>query len=186
MSAYPYQDRFPVNRTLPEHGRPREEILAEMQALATEEDASWEGGRVSGTMYCGDHDHYNFMNDVFGLYAHVNILQRDICPSATRYEGEVLAMALDLFHGDAVTDGEPAGLVTSGGTGSICHAVLAYRERAQLHQARDRSPGLRQGLSPVRDRAAPGPGRPGHHAGRRRLGARQHRRPDHRIHGLGL
>ena len=138
MSAYPYQDRFPVNRTLPEHGRPREEILAEMQALATEEDASWEGGRVSGTMYCGDHDHYNFMNDVFGLYAHVNILQRDICPSATRYEGEVLAMALDLFHGDAVTDGEPAGLVTSGGTGSICHAVLAYRERAQLHQARDR------------------------------------------------
>ena len=27
MSAYPYQDRFPVSRTLPEHGRPREEIL---------------------------------------------------------------------------------------------------------------------------------------------------------------
>ena len=130
MSAYPYQDRFPVNRTLPEHGRPREEILKEMRALAEEEDASWESGRVSGTMYCGDHDHYAFMNDVFGLYAHVNILQRDICPSATRYEGEVLAMALDLFHAEAVTDGEPAGLVTSGGTGSICHAVLAYREVA--------------------------------------------------------
>ena len=130
MSAYPYQDRFPVNRTLPEHGRPRDEILAEMRALAEEEDVAWEGGRVSGTMYCGDHDHYAFMNDVFGLYAHVNILQRDICPSATRYEGEVIAMALDLFNAGAVTDGEPAGLVTSGGTGSICHAVLAYREKA--------------------------------------------------------
>ncbi len=131
MSSYPYQDRFPVNRTLPEKGRPRDEILAEMAALAHEEDASWEGGRVSGTMYCGDHDHYDFLNDVFGLYAHVNILQRDITPSATRYEGEVIAMALDLFHADAVTDGEPAGLVTSGGTGSICHAVLAYREVAR-------------------------------------------------------
>ena len=130
MSSYPYKDRFPINRTLPEKGRPRDEIVAEMRALAVEEDVAWEGGKVSGTMYCGDHDHYSFMNDVFGLYAHVNILQRDICPSATRYEGEVLAMALDLFHADAVTDGEPAGLITSGGTGSICHAVLAYREVA--------------------------------------------------------
>jgi glutamate/tyrosine decarboxylase-like PLP-dependent enzyme len=130
MSSYPYKDRFPVNRTLPEHGRPREEIVAEMRALAEEEDVAWESGKVSGTMYCGDHDHYSFMNDVFGLYAHVNILQRDICPSATRYEGEVIAMALDLFHAGEVTDGEPAGLITSGGTGSICHAVLAYREKA--------------------------------------------------------
>ena len=131
MAPYPYKDRFPVNRTLPEKGRPREDVLAEMRSLAIEEDVSWEGGKVSGTMYCGDHDHYSFMNDVFGLYAHVNILQRDICPSATRYEGEVIAMALDLFHADAVTDGEPVGLVTSGGTGSICHAVLAFREKAR-------------------------------------------------------
>ena len=130
MSAYPYQDRFPVNRELPEQGRPRDEILAEMTELAREEDQSWESGRVSGTMYCGDHDHYDFMNDVFGLYAHVNILQRDICPSATRYEGEVLAMARSLFHAEAVTDGEPAGLLTSGGSGSIAHAVLAFREKA--------------------------------------------------------
>lgn len=131
MTAFPYQDRFPVNRTMPEQGRPRQEILAEMTALAAEEDQSWESGKVSGTMYCGDRDHYSFMNDVFGLYAHVNILQRDICPSATRYEGEVIAMALDLFHAGEVTDGEPAGLLTTGGTGSIMHAVLAYREKAR-------------------------------------------------------
>ncbi len=130
MSSYPYADRFPVNRTFPEQGRDRGDVLAEMAQLAKEEDQSWETGRVSGTMYCGDHDHYSFMNEVFGLYAHVNILQRDICPSATRYEGEVLAMTLDLFNAQAVTDGEPAGLVTSGGTGSITHAVLAYREKA--------------------------------------------------------
>lgn len=130
MTAFPYADRFPVNRTLPEKGRPREEVLAEMRQLAEEEDTFWESGRVSGTMYCGDHDHYAFMNEAFGLYAHVNILQRDMCPSATRYEGEVIAMALDLFNADAVTDAEPVGLLTTGGTGSIMHAVLAFREMA--------------------------------------------------------
>jgi glutamate/tyrosine decarboxylase-like PLP-dependent enzyme len=81
-------------------------------------------------MYCGDHDHYDFMAEAFGRFAHVNVLQRDMCPSATKFEAEILAMALDLFHADAVTDGEPAGLVTTGGTGSILHAVLAYREQA--------------------------------------------------------
>jgi glutamate/tyrosine decarboxylase-like PLP-dependent enzyme len=82
-------------------------------------------------MYCGDHEHYDFMNEAFGLFAHVNALQRDICPSATRFEGEIIAMTLDLLHGEAVTDAEPVGIVTSGGTGSIAHAVLAYRDHAR-------------------------------------------------------
>ncbi|MGO9560826.1 MAG: pyridoxal phosphate-dependent decarboxylase family protein [Acidimicrobiales bacterium] len=127
---YPYAERFGVNRTLPEKGRPRSEILAELQEMAKSEDASWESGKCSGTMYCGDHDHYGFMNEAFALYAHVNALQRDICPSQTRFEGEIIAMALDLFHAEAIQGTTPAGLVTSGGTGSICHAVLAYREHA--------------------------------------------------------
>ncbi len=101
---FPYAERYPVNRGLPEHGRPREEVLAELHDMAKEEDAFWETGKCSGTMYCGDHDHYDFMNEAFGLFAHVNVLQRDMCPSATRFEGEIIAMALDLFHAEAVTD----------------------------------------------------------------------------------
>jgi glutamate/tyrosine decarboxylase-like PLP-dependent enzyme len=129
---YPYADRFGVNRALPEHGRSREEVLAELHEMARLEDRSWESGRCSGTMYCGDHDHYNFQNEAFGLFAHVNALQRDICPSATRFEGEIIAMALDLMHAEAATaaGATPAGLVTTGGTGSILHAVLSYREQA--------------------------------------------------------
>ena len=130
MDDYPYRNRFSVNRALPQQGRSREDVLAELRAMAHEEDAFWETGRCSGTMYCGDHDHYAFMNEAFGLFAHVNALQRDMCPSATKFEGEVIAMALDLFHAGAVTDGEPVGLVTTGGTGSIAHAMLAYREHA--------------------------------------------------------
>jgi glutamate/tyrosine decarboxylase-like PLP-dependent enzyme len=130
-STHPYAERYGVQRALPEKGRPRDEILDELRAMAAEEDASWETGKVSGTMYCGDHDHYAFLNEAFGLYAHVNALQRDICPSQTRFEGEIIAMTLDMLHADAVTDGEPVGIVTSGGSGSIAHAMLAYREKAR-------------------------------------------------------
>ena len=130
MSTYPYADRFEVNRTLPEHGRTRDEVLDELRQMAKEEDAFWETGKMSGSMYCGDHGHYDFLTEAFGLYAHVNALQRDVCPSATKFEGEIIAMTLDLMHGEAVTDGDPVGVVTTGGTGSILHAVLAYREHA--------------------------------------------------------
>src|SRR5215218_9444611 len=133
FNSYPYADRYPVNHTLPEDGRPREEILAELRTMAAEEDRVWEGGRCSGTMYCGDRGHYAFLTQAFGLFAHQNALQRDMCPSATRFEGEVIAMALDLMHaGQPETDragarprikAEPAGMVTSGGSASIAQAM---------------------------------------------------------------
>ena len=134
MSDFPYTDRFGVNRVLPEKGRPRDEVLAEMRTMAAAEDRTWETGKVSGTMYCGDHGHYRFLDEAFGLFAHVNVLQRDICPSATKFEGEVIAMALDLMHAEAVTDTEPVGMITTGGTGSIIHALLAYRDHAAAHR----------------------------------------------------
>jgi glutamate/tyrosine decarboxylase-like PLP-dependent enzyme len=127
-NRFPYAERFGVNRTLPERGRPRDEVLEELRTIAKEEDAFWETGKCSGTMYCGDHVHYDYLNEAFSLFAHMNALQRDMCPSSTRFEGEIIAMGLDLFHAEAIDDTEPAGLVTSGGTGSIMHAVLAYRE----------------------------------------------------------
>lgn len=130
MSDFPYADRFPVHRTLPATGRDRAEVLAELDTMAREEDATWETGKISGTMYCGDHDHYAFLSEAFAKFAHVNALQRNLCPSQTKFEGEIIAMVLDLMHADAVTGTTPAGLVTSGGTFSILHAILAYREYA--------------------------------------------------------
>jgi glutamate/tyrosine decarboxylase-like PLP-dependent enzyme len=138
MSPYPYADRVPVHRTLHETGLPRQEILAILGSMAAEEDRAWEGGRCSGTMYCGDHDHYAFLNEAFSLFSHVNALQRDMCPSATRFESEIIAMTLDLLHAEAVTGSEPVGLISSGGTGSICHALLAYRDHAAATRGIDR------------------------------------------------
>lgn len=128
FDAYPYAPRFPVNRGFPDAPRPRDEVLDELRTLAGEEDTVWQDGRCSGTIYCGDREHYAFLNEIFGLFAHQNALQRDMCPSATRFEGEIIAMALDLFNAEAA-GATPAGMVTTGGTGSILHAVLTYREQ---------------------------------------------------------
>jgi sphinganine-1-phosphate aldolase len=130
MTFYPYADRYEVVRGLPSEGRPRQAILAELREMAELEDAKWEGGKASGSFYCGDHEHYEFMGEAYSMYSHMNAMQRDVCPSATRFEGEIIAMGLDLMHASAVTDCEPAGMLTSGGSGSILHAMLAYREQA--------------------------------------------------------
>jgi glutamate/tyrosine decarboxylase-like PLP-dependent enzyme len=138
-SAYPYAETHDVLRGMPSEGRSRVSIVEELTALARAEDATWETGKCSGTMYCGDHEHYDFMGRVFELFAHVNALQRDMCPSMTKFEGEIIAMTLELLHADAVgPEPEPAGLVTSGGSGSILHAVLAYREHARETRGIDR------------------------------------------------
>lgn len=130
MSSFPYEDRYEVNRVLPRDGRPTDEVLKELHEIASSEDAFWETGKCSGTMYCGDHEHYAYLNEAFSLFAHVNALQRDMCPSATKFEAEIISMALDLMHAGAVSATTPAGLITTGGTGSIAHAMLAYREHA--------------------------------------------------------
>ena len=133
MTSHPYAERYPVLRGMPSEGRSRDDILGELRDMATAEDSFWQTGKASGSFYCGDMDHYAFMSQAFAMYGHMNALQRDVCPSATRFEGEIIAMGLDLFNASAATaaGGDPVGMITSGGSGSILHAVLAYREHAR-------------------------------------------------------
>jgi sphinganine-1-phosphate aldolase len=128
MSDFPYAGQFEIHRTLPEHGTDQDTILEILSTMSTTENRVWETGQCSGTMYCGDHDHYDFLNKAFANFSYVNSLQRDMCPSATKFEAEIIAMTLDLLGASARTSTIPAGLVTSGGSGSIAHAMLAYRE----------------------------------------------------------
>ena len=136
--TFPYAQRFGVTRAIPAKGRSRAEIVAEIGQMAGEEDAFWQTGKCSGTMYRGDLDHYEFLAQCFAPFAHVNALQRDMCPSATRFEGEIIAMALDLMHAPAVAehhpDESPCGSVTGGGTDSIITALLAYREQGRVER----------------------------------------------------
>ena len=134
-SLYPYAAEFGVVATLPEQGLGHQAILDQLRSMARREDHAWEGGRCSGTMYCGDHEHYAFLNEVFGLFSHVNALQRDLCLSMNRFESEVIAMTLDMLHGEAVAAHDPkqraCGAMGFGGTESILNAMLAYRDYAR-------------------------------------------------------
>ncbi len=129
--ARAYRERYGVNRRFPEKGRPQPDLMRELREMAEAEDTFWQTGRCSGSLYRGNMEHYGFLNQAAELYSHVNALQRDICPSASRFESEIIAMTLDMMHGDAVPGGTACGVVTTGGTDSIMSGVLAHRERAR-------------------------------------------------------
>ncbi|HUC32637.1 MAG TPA: aminotransferase class V-fold PLP-dependent enzyme [Ilumatobacteraceae bacterium] len=123
MGLYPYADKYPVVRAFPQQGRPRADVLTEIDEMAEVEDSPYHEGRISGSIYSGDEEHYAFLNDVFGYFSHANVLQRDMYPSATRFEGEIIAMTADMLHAP-----EPIGVLTSGGTESLMNPLLVYRE----------------------------------------------------------
>src|SRR5512136_345548 len=129
---HPYNSKFKVFTKLPEKGRDEQEVLAELAYMSEQENKKWLGGQCSGTMYHGGLEHYEFLNKAFGLFSSVNILQRDLCPSGTKFEAEVLSMVGKMLHGDEVSKvnryDEEAGAITSGGTESIYNAMYVYRD----------------------------------------------------------
>ena len=144
---HPYAGRYPVNERMPERGLERDGLLAALAEMAAEEDRRGDEGRVSGSIYSGDHEHYAFQVAAFGHFAHANVLQRDMYPSATKMEAEIIAMTADMLHGDDTT----GGLLTSGGTESLVTAMLTYREWARNTRGIERA----QVIMPVT-------GHPGH------------------------
>ena len=139
---YPYAETHGVIRSLPAEGRSPDDILEELQKIARKEDAAWESGRCSGSMYSGDHEHYGFLNAVCALFSHVNAIQRDMCPSMTRFESDIIAMATDIMHGEEVTRHDPkqkaCGAFGFGGTESIINPLLVYRDKAREERGVDR------------------------------------------------
>lgn len=139
---HPYNDLFPVHTTIPAEGRSPDEVLRELEAMAEEEHAKWSRGQVSGTYYHGGLEHYAFLNRAFALYSHANLLQRDLCPSGTKLEAEIIAMTARMLNADAARQHDPgdevAGALTSGGTESILEAMLVYREWARRERGIER------------------------------------------------
>src|SRR5262252_5261192 len=111
IDFYPYRSRFRAYHRLEPEGRDRQSILDELATMASEEDRIADRGRVSGSIYHGDHDHYRFLTEAFRLFAHANVLQRDMYPSATKLEAEIVSMTAAMLHGEGA-----CGVVTFGGT----------------------------------------------------------------------
>ena len=130
IDFYPYRDRFETYHRLPAEGRDRASILEELATMASGEDRMADAGRVSGSIYHGDHDHYRFLTEAFRLFAHANVLQRDMYPSATKLEAEIVAMTASMLHGDT----NVCGVVTFGGTESLINPMLVYRDRGHAEK----------------------------------------------------
>jgi sphinganine-1-phosphate aldolase len=105
-------------------------VVRELDAIARSEDGVWADGRCSGTIYCGDRAIYDLIAEAYGHFSYVNVLQRDMCPSQTRFESEIIAMTLDMLHGEAARERglDPCGVIGSGGSESIISAIYTHRE----------------------------------------------------------
>ena len=135
---HPYAGTFAVHTELPEEGIDRAELLDEVATMAAREDRIGDSGRVSGSIYSGDHDHYAFLTKVFHHFGHANVIQRDMYPSATKMESEIVAMTAAMLHGDAVGEARDCGgTVTAGGTESLLTAMLVYREAGRARGVTD-------------------------------------------------
>ncbi len=135
-SLKPYKDGFATFSSIPAVGRQRDEILQEMNALKSKEEARWKDGFVSGAVYHGDEDHTNFLNKVYAINSQSNPLHSDLWPSTSKYEAEVVSMTANMLGADKVNSGsdsenEICGVVSSGGTESILLAMKTYRDQAR-------------------------------------------------------
>ncbi|MCB0959047.1 MAG: aspartate aminotransferase family protein [Acidimicrobiales bacterium] len=112
--------------TIPEHGRPADELLALIDDRHAE-DIDWRGGRAFSLVYnVGDHEHEELIEQVGVRYLHDNALNPFKYPSVLQMELDVIAMGCQLL-GTAPN----AGALSSGGTESIFLAVQVARDHAR-------------------------------------------------------
>ncbi len=113
-----------MRMTMPEHGRPQADILAEMRARKAG-DCDWPHGRAPLYVFKMDEPLYEMGRAAFFEYFTENALGAGRAfPSVKQMEAEVVAMALGLFHAPE----EAQGFMTTGGTESIIQAVQACRD----------------------------------------------------------
>ena len=129
----PYRGDVPTFERLPEGGRDRAAVLADLEAMAARERPRWQDGHASGAVYHGDPEHIAFLAQAYALHSQHNPLHVDLWPSTTKLEAEIVAMTADML-GVGRTDDEIAGVVSSGGTESILLAVKAHRDRAGVER----------------------------------------------------
>ncbi|MFN8019573.1 MAG: aminotransferase class V-fold PLP-dependent enzyme [Acidimicrobiales bacterium] len=111
---------------IPDHGRPADELLAEIDARHAD-DIDWRGGRAFSLVYnVDDHAHEDLIEQVGVRYLHDNALNPFKYPSVLQMELDIIAMACQLLGT------EPnCGAVSSGGTESIFLAVQVARDHAR-------------------------------------------------------
>ncbi len=114
---------------LPDHGRPKDDVLEEMRSFRTH-DVPWKEGRVFSLVYYAGEDVLDVQKEASMLYFSENALNPTAFPSLRRMETEVVAMTASLLGGDEDTVGN----MTSGGTESLLLAVKTARDWGRDHR----------------------------------------------------
>ncbi len=112
--------------TFAQHGRPVDDVIAELVALRAD-DVRWKDGRTFGLVYDGGPSVHAVAEAAAQLFLHENALNTQAFPSLRRIQADTVGWTASLLHGDDLV----AGFLTSGGTESILCGVLAARERAR-------------------------------------------------------
>ncbi len=115
--------------SLPEHGTPKDELLARMRERK-QADADWRGGKTWSLIYPAGPDVDEILYEANNLYLYENALNPFRFPSLADMEKEVVAMTARLLN--VPPDG--SGVLTSGGTESILQAVRVARDRAKAER----------------------------------------------------
>jgi glutamate/tyrosine decarboxylase-like PLP-dependent enzyme len=126
----PYRSELETFTRLPERGRARADVLADLKTMAEREHERWAAGYASGAVYHGDPEHVEFLARAYALHSQHNPLHVDLWPSTTKLEAEIVAMTAAMLNGGD----EVGGVVSSGGTESILLAVKAHRDHAAIER----------------------------------------------------
>lgn len=115
--------------SLPEQGRPREDVLRELRGYAAD-DPDYKSGRLWSLVYWLGEDHDAFLGEAYQAFSSANGLNPTAFKSLKRLETEVIAAVAALLHGPE----ETCGVITSGGTESCLLAVKTYRDMARAER----------------------------------------------------
>ncbi|RYF17747.1 MAG: aspartate aminotransferase family protein [Comamonadaceae bacterium] len=118
-----------MSHFLPQHGRPRDEVLADLQRFAAD-DPDYKSGRLWSLVYWLDEAHDDFLGEAYQSFSSANGLNPTAFKSLKRLETEIISAVAGLLHGPE----ETCGVVTSGGTESCLLAVKTYRDMARARR----------------------------------------------------
>jgi len=126
----------------PQNGKTREDLLADLNTLKSQ-DRDWKQGRMFSLVFHAGEDIASVAQEASTMFLMANGLSPFAFPSLFKMETEVVAMLADLFHGQEDTVGH----MTSGGSESILLAVKAARDYARAMKPHITRPELLMPLS---------------------------------------
>ena len=117
---------------LPRHGRPADDVLADLDRMKRA-DVAWKEGRAFSLAYFPGHEVMAVADAAYSRFSSDNALNVGAFPSLREIQHDVV----DIVRGWTGGDVDAAGFMTTGGTESLLLAVKAARQRGRRERGID-------------------------------------------------